>query len=250
MTLNPPTPASLDAIRDGIFAGSAIASQILEQQQDRGDAYGLPHCGAGNKFRDGLKLGEKYARAGAEVANSAGYTLEEFAAGKVEDKDIQDIARTLEEPVTELLDNANKMQEHWGLILTELENVWNTPQAAPAEARGNITCPVTTCWVNWTDFTLIGRASAAKRPTVTIQHPKQQSGKRHHLLLQFSMCRVYTIMVLFTLLQRDGLRKTLDGQVIYDISLVLFEPQYNNSIKHGASVESGCMATQTAGIAC
>ncbi|KAJ6552365.1 hypothetical protein B0H10DRAFT_2242153 [Mycena sp. CBHHK59/15] len=28
MTLNPPTPASLDAIRDGIFAGSAIASQV------------------------------------------------------------------------------------------------------------------------------------------------------------------------------------------------------------------------------
>ncbi|KAJ6543661.1 hypothetical protein B0H10DRAFT_1970266 [Mycena sp. CBHHK59/15] len=75
-------------------------------------------------------------------------------------------------------------------------------------------------------------------------------GTLYRLLLQFSMCRVYTIMVLFTLLQRDGLRKTLDGQVIYDISLVLFEPQYNNSIKHGASVESGCMATQTAGIAC
>ncbi|KAJ6538416.1 hypothetical protein B0H10DRAFT_2203961 [Mycena sp. CBHHK59/15] len=75
-------------------------------------------------------------------------------------------------------------------------------------------------------------------------------GTLYRLLLQFSMCRIYTIMVLFTLLQRDGLRKTLDGQVIYDISLVLFEPQYNNSIKHGASVESGCMATQTAGIAC
>ncbi|KAJ6555244.1 hypothetical protein B0H10DRAFT_2241440 [Mycena sp. CBHHK59/15] len=61
-------------------------------------------------------------------------------------------------------------------------------------------------------------------------------GTLYRLLLQFSMCRIYTIMVLFTLLQRDGLRKTLDGQVIYDISLVLFEPQYNNSIKVNALI--------------
>ncbi|KAJ7838944.1 hypothetical protein B0H14DRAFT_3459052 [Mycena olivaceomarginata] len=63
-------------------------------------------------------------------------------------------------------------------------------------------------------------------------------GTLYHLLLQFSMCRVYTIMVLFTLLQRDGLRKKLDEQAIYDISLVVFDPQYNNSLKpDDASVE-------------
>jgi hypothetical protein len=81
------------------------------------------------------------------------------------------------------------------------------------------------------------------------------------------MCRVYTIMVLFTLLQRDSLRKKLDGQAIYDISLVVFEPHCNNSIKVSApitntaliynlslerdpSVESGGMATQTGGTVC
>ncbi|KAJ7893830.1 hypothetical protein B0H14DRAFT_2559469 [Mycena olivaceomarginata] len=49
---------------------------------------------------------------------------------------------------------------------------------------------------------------------------------------------VYTIMVLFTLLQRDGLRKKFDEQAIYDISLLVFDPQYNNSLKpDDASVE-------------
>ncbi|KAF8166325.1 hypothetical protein K438DRAFT_1857460 [Mycena galopus ATCC 62051] len=132
MTLNPPTPASLDAIRDGLVAGRAIVSQVaaLRNQSSSNSEIEAMRTdvltalvGAGNKFRDGLKLGEKYALAGAEVANSAVYTLEEFAAGKVEDKDIQDIARSLEEPVTELLDNANKMKEHWGSLLTELEKV-------------------------------------------------------------------------------------------------------------------------------
>jgi hypothetical protein len=50
------------------------------------------------------------------------------------------------------------------------------------------------------------------------------------------MCRVYTIMVLFTLLQRDGLRKKFDEQAIYDISLVVFDPQYNNSLKVSALI--------------
>ncbi|KAJ7936322.1 hypothetical protein B0H13DRAFT_2303713 [Mycena leptocephala] len=34
----------------------------------------------------------------------------------------------------------------------------------------------------------------------------------YHLIPQFSICRVYTITVLFTLLQRDALRNELDGQ--------------------------------------
>ncbi|KAJ7914135.1 hypothetical protein B0H13DRAFT_2325576 [Mycena leptocephala] len=34
----------------------------------------------------------------------------------------------------------------------------------------------------------------------------------YHLIPQFSICRVYTITVLFTLLQRGALRDELDGQ--------------------------------------
>jgi DNA gyrase/topoisomerase IV subunit A len=77
----------------------------------------------GNKFRDGLKLGENYALSGAAVASHAVYTLKQFIAGEVENKDIQDIARSLDEPITEVLNNINEMHEYWGLISTELENV-------------------------------------------------------------------------------------------------------------------------------
>ncbi|KAJ7751756.1 hypothetical protein DFH07DRAFT_774661 [Mycena maculata] len=132
MKFNPPSPASLNAVRDGLVAKRAIVSQVgaLQNQSSSNSTIEAMRTdpltalvGADNKYRDGLKLGEKYALAGSEVANSAVHTLEEFAAGKVEDKDIQDIARSLEEPVTKLLDNANKMQEHCGLISTDLENV-------------------------------------------------------------------------------------------------------------------------------
>ncbi|KAJ7940101.1 hypothetical protein B0H13DRAFT_2300173 [Mycena leptocephala] len=45
----------------------------------------------------------------------------------------------------------------------------------------------------------------------------------YHLIPQFSLCRVYTITVLFTLLQRDGLRNDLDVHTFHDfVSEVAF----------------------------
>ncbi|KAJ7927381.1 hypothetical protein B0H13DRAFT_2312586 [Mycena leptocephala] len=45
----------------------------------------------------------------------------------------------------------------------------------------------------------------------------------YHLIPQFSLCRVYTITVLFTLLQRDGLRNDLDAHTFHDfVSQVAF----------------------------
>ncbi|KAJ7933615.1 hypothetical protein B0H13DRAFT_2306423 [Mycena leptocephala] len=41
----------------------------------------------------------------------------------------------------------------------------------------------------------------------------------YHLIPQFSICRVYTITVLFTLLQRDALRDELDGQTSVPFSI-------------------------------
>ncbi|KAJ7711459.1 hypothetical protein B0H14DRAFT_3020813 [Mycena olivaceomarginata] len=132
MTINPPTPASLDAILNGLVAWPAFAFQAAALQNQSSSKREIEVMradiltaliGAGNKFRDGLKVGEDYGLAGAAVASNAVYTLKQFIAGKVENKDIQDIARSLDEPIAELLKYTNEMHEHWSLLSTELENV-------------------------------------------------------------------------------------------------------------------------------
>ncbi|KAJ7785411.1 hypothetical protein B0H14DRAFT_3163892 [Mycena olivaceomarginata] len=75
------------------------------------------------------------------------------------------------------------------------------------------------------------------------------------LSIQTSFCTAASAIVNLTLyLTLPGtmyhLRKKLDGQAIYDISLVVFEPHCNNSIKRDLSVESGGMATQTGETVC
>ncbi|KAJ7038626.1 hypothetical protein C8F04DRAFT_1179640 [Mycena alexandri] len=78
---------------------------------------------AGGNFRLSLEQGEAYARAGTKVANNVIYPLEQFIAGKLETKHLPDIARSLDKPITQLLENAKEMHGRFGGIQTELEKV-------------------------------------------------------------------------------------------------------------------------------
>ncbi|KAJ7739273.1 hypothetical protein DFH07DRAFT_778812 [Mycena maculata] len=132
MGLNPPPPGSLDAICNGLTAATDIASHAVAIRSQS-----APHpeievlrsellsalSDAGASFRLSLEQGEVYARAGSKVANNVIYPLERFIAGKLETKHLPDIARSLDKPITQLLENAKEMHGRFGAVQTELEKV-------------------------------------------------------------------------------------------------------------------------------
>ncbi|KAJ7938002.1 hypothetical protein B0H13DRAFT_1851948 [Mycena leptocephala] len=62
----------------------------------------------------------------------------------------------------------------------------------------------------------------------------------YHLIPQFSLCRFYTITVLFTLLQRDGLRNDLDVHTFHDfVRPTITEVNMTTTIEH--ALESSIM---------
>ncbi|KAJ7700323.1 hypothetical protein B0H17DRAFT_1128745 [Mycena rosella] len=132
MGLNPPPPGSLDAICNGLTAATEIASHavaIRSQSAPNPEIEALRSelltalSDAGVNFRLSLEQGEVYARAGAKVANNVIYPLEQFIAGKLETKHLPDIARSLDKPIAQLLENAKEMHGRFGGIQTELEKV-------------------------------------------------------------------------------------------------------------------------------
>jgi len=138
MGLNTPPPDSLDAICDGLTAANTIASQavaIRTQSSPNPEIEVLRSellnalSDAGANFRLSLERGEAYARAGTKVANNVIYVLDRFVIGKLEKKHIPDVARSLEKPITELLDNAKEMQAHFGAVQTDLEKMQMKTQA-------------------------------------------------------------------------------------------------------------------------
>ncbi|KAF8142486.1 hypothetical protein K438DRAFT_1877924 [Mycena galopus ATCC 62051] len=132
LPVNAPPQDSLDAICDGLTAATAIASQAValrSHSSPNPEIEGLRSelltalSDAGTNFRLSLERGEAYARAGNKVANNVIYVLDRFVLGKLEKKHIPDVARSLEKPITQLLDNAIEMQAHFGAVQTDLEKV-------------------------------------------------------------------------------------------------------------------------------
>ncbi|KAJ6605437.1 hypothetical protein DFH09DRAFT_1300172 [Mycena vulgaris] len=126
MGLNTPRPESLDAICDGLTAATAIASQavaIRAQSSPNPEIEVLRSelltalSDAGANFHLSLERGEVYALAGTKVANNVIYVLNKFVAGELETKHIPDIARSLDKPITQLLDSAKEMQAHFGAVI-------------------------------------------------------------------------------------------------------------------------------------
>ncbi|KAJ6475569.1 hypothetical protein C8R45DRAFT_1077409 [Mycena sanguinolenta] len=145
--LNAPPSDALDAICDGLTGATAIASQavaIRTQSSPNPEIEALrlelltalSHAGA--NFRLSLERGEAYARAGTKVANNVIYVLDRFVLGNLEKEHIPDIARSLEKPITQLLENAKEMQAHFGAVQTDLEKVQMQTQTHGQRVDGAI----------------------------------------------------------------------------------------------------------------
>ncbi|KAJ7858078.1 hypothetical protein B0H14DRAFT_2750043 [Mycena olivaceomarginata] len=132
MSPTPPPADSLDAIGDGLTAATAIASQAVALRAQSSHDPQIEALrselltalsSAGANFRCGLERGEDYALAGTKVAKNVIYVLDQFIKGELETAHIPDIARSLDKPITQLLESAKEMHKHFGAVKTALEKV-------------------------------------------------------------------------------------------------------------------------------